>query len=78
MLRTLVKTTTLTVLDQPYTVSYFKSVAGRGIYRYSAEIVLSEHDFDTVILDDDSIEGVEARVATLVPSLIHIRNLGRP
>ncbi len=66
--RKLVKTEQFTVDDQVYPVHYYVEHTLRGIRRYSSEIFLSEAD--RVILDDDSMECLESKVARLVPASI--------
>jgi len=48
----------------------------RGARRYSAEILLAPGD--RIILDDDSVQNLEARTACLVPATLDSRMLSRP
>ena len=73
MFRTLVKTAALSVADQTVTVRYFSLRTMRGARRYSAEILLAAGD--RVILDDDSLANVEARVNVLIPATLYSRAL---
>ena len=75
MFRTLVKTESLEVEDQTYSVRYFELRTPRGQRRYSAEIVLGPDD--RVILDDDSVTTLEARANRLVPATLYSRMLTR-
>jgi hypothetical protein len=75
MFRTLVKTEAVEVDDQTYAVRYFELRTGRGLRRYSAEILLAPGD--RIILDDDSISNLEARAARLVPATLYSRVLAR-
>ena len=73
MFRTLVRTDSLAVGDQTYTVRYFEVRTMRGARRYSVEILLGPTD--RIILDDDSISNLEAKTARLVPATIYSRVL---
>jgi len=75
MFRVLVKTAQVAVDDQVYPVRYFELRTGRGLRRYSAEILLAPHD--RIILDDDSVPNLEARALRLVPATIYSRALAR-
>ena len=73
MFRTLLKTEALTVEDRTFPIRYFEIRTLRGARRYSAEILLSPGD--RIILDDDSMTNLEARVARLVPATLYSRLL---
>jgi len=73
MFRTLVKTDALAVKDTTVTVRYFELRTLRGARRYSAEILLAPGD--RIILDDDSVQNLEARTACLVPATLDSRML---
>jgi hypothetical protein len=75
MFRVLVKTEQVAVDDQVYPVRYFELRTGRGLRRYSAEILLAPDD--RIILDDDSVPNLEARALRLVPATIYSRALAR-
>jgi hypothetical protein len=75
MFRILVKTEQVAVDDQTYPVRYFELRTGRGLRRYSAEILLAPGD--RIILDDDSVPNLEARALRLVPATIYSRMLAR-
>ena len=75
MFRTLVKTEAVAVDDQSFPVRYFEVRTGRGLRRYSAEILLSPGD--RIILDDDSVTNLETRAAGLVPATLYSRMLAR-
>jgi hypothetical protein len=47
----------------------------RGARRYSAEILLAPGD--RIILDDDSVNNLEARATRLVPATLYSRLLAR-
>jgi hypothetical protein len=73
MFRTLIKTETLAVDDQTFSVRYFELRTLRGSRRYSAEVCLSPAD--RIILDDDSLTNLEAKTARLVPATLYSRLL---
>ena len=75
MFRTLVKTANVAVDTGVYPVRYFELRTHRGIRRYSAEITLGPSDH--IILDDDSVNNLEARATRLVPATLHSRMLTR-
>jgi hypothetical protein len=75
MLRTLVKTGSVAVDQQLYTVHYFERRTLRGVRRYSAEIVLGPGD--CIILDDDSVNNLELRAARVAPATVYSRMLSR-
>lgn len=75
MFRVLVKTEQVAVDDHTYPVRYFEQRTGRGLRRYSAEILLAPDD--RIILDDDSVPNLEARALRLVPATIYSRALAR-
>jgi hypothetical protein len=71
----LVKTDAVAVADRTYQVRYFELRTGRGVRRYSAEILLGPQD--RVILDDDSVKNLETRAVRLVPATLYSRMLAR-
>jgi len=73
MFQTLAKTSALVVGGLTFPVRYFEVRTLRGARRFSAEIVLRPGD--PVILDDDSIASLEARLARLVPATLYSRML---
>jgi hypothetical protein len=74
MFKTLVKTDAIAGLDdQTFSVRYFEVRTIRGARRYSAEIVIGPGD--RIILDDDSVQNLEARANRLVPATIYSRAL---
>lgn len=75
MFRMLVKTDAVAVADRTYQVRYFELRTGRGVRRYSAEILLGPRD--RVILDDDSVKNLETRAVRLVPATLYSRMLAR-
>ena len=75
MFRTLVKTAALAIDDTSVPVRYFELRTLRGARRYSAEILLGPDD--RIILDEDSMTALEARVTHLVPATLYSRLLAR-
>ena len=75
MIRTLVKTDAIDIESHRVAVRYFELRTMRGARRYSAEIMLGPDD--RIILDDDSMTTLEARVARLVPATLYSRLLSR-
>jgi hypothetical protein len=75
MIRTLVKTASVSVDDRAYAVRYFELRTPRGNRRYSAEIVLGPGD--RIILDDDSVVNLETRASRVVPATLYSRMLAR-
>ena len=73
MFRMLVKTANVAVDTGVYPVRYFELRTGRGLRRYSAEITLGPSDH--IILDDDSVNNLEARATRLVPATLYSRML---
>jgi hypothetical protein len=77
MFRKLVKTTEIDIEGQRYVTHFFEQRTARGTCRYSCEVLLGAAD--RIILDDDSMIGLEARMARLVPATVYSRLLaGRP
>lgn len=73
MIRTLIKADTVEVGGRRVRVRYFEHRTGRGLQRYTAEILLGAHD--RVILDDDSIVTLETRARRVVPATWYSRLL---
>jgi hypothetical protein len=73
MFRKLVQTDGVDVEGRTYVVHYFEHRTARGTRRFSGEVVLDADD--RIILDDDSLPGLEARVARLAPATIYSRAL---
>jgi hypothetical protein len=69
----LVKTDELQIDGQTYSVTYFENKTERGRLRYSSDLVLGPDD--RIILDDNSLTGLESKVARLVPATIYSRLL---
>ena len=75
MLRTIVKTESIAVESRTLMVRYFELRTLRGARRYSAEIMLAPGD--RIILDDDSMNNLEARATRVVPATLYSRMLAR-
>jgi type IV secretory pathway protease TraF len=75
MMRTLVKTSAVAVDGRTLRVTYFEQRTGRGLRRFSAEILLAPGD--RIILDDDSMMNLEARTARLAPATLYSRILAK-
>jgi hypothetical protein len=73
MFRKLVKTAEIEIDDRTYRVVFFELKTVRGIRRFSSEVTLGPND--RIIIDDDSLAGLEARVARLVPATLYSRQL---
>lgn len=73
MFRKLVKTAALEIDGQRYEVLYYEQETLRGVRRFNCEVQLGAGD--RIILDDDSMTGLESRVARLVPATVYSRML---
>ena len=73
MFRKLLETVQINVDGRAYQTHYFEHRTARGVRRYSCEVVLTAAD--RIILDDDSLTSLEAKLARLVPATIYSRAL---
>jgi hypothetical protein len=73
MFRKLLQTGQVEVDGRLYVVHYFESKTARGSRRYSGEVILDAGD--RIIVDDDSLTSLEAKVARLAPATIYSRAL---
>jgi hypothetical protein len=73
MFRKLIETMNLDIDGHAYVVHYFEHKTARGARRYSCEVVLDAGD--RIILDDDSMESLEAKVERLAPATVYSRAL---
>ena len=73
MFRKLLETSELEVDGQTFVVHYFELRTLRGARRYSCEVVVNAAD--RIILDDDSLTSLQARIARLAPATIYSRAL---
>ena len=69
----LVKTASIEVNGQSYSLRYFEQRTGRGGRRYSCEVVLGGSD--RIIIDDDSMSSLESRVERVAPATVYSRLL---
>lgn len=73
MLRKLVKTARIEVDGRFCDVRYFEQRTASGARRYSSEMLLDATD--RIIIDDDSMSGLESRIDRLVPAVLWSRML---
>ena len=73
MFRKLLQTAQLDVDGQIYLAHYFELRTARGARRFSCEVVLDAGD--RIILDDDSLTSLQAKLARLAPATIYSRAL---
>jgi hypothetical protein len=73
MFRKLIETTDIDVDGHVYVAHYFEQKTARGMRRYSCEVVLDAGD--RIILDDDSMTSLTAKVARLAPATVYSRVL---
>ncbi len=73
MFRKLVKATEIVIDGRSYGLRFFEQTTARGSWRYSCEVLLGAADH--IILDDDSLSGLELKVARLVPATVYSRLL---
>ena len=73
MFRKLLETGTIDVDGHAFAVHYFELRTARGARRYSGEVVLDAGD--RIIIDDDSLASVQAKIARLAPATIYSRAL---
>jgi len=73
MFRMLLHTGQIEVDGRVFAVHFFELKTARGGRRFSCEIVLDAQD--RIILDDDSMTSLQARMARLAPATIYSRAL---
>jgi hypothetical protein len=73
MFRKLIESTEIDVEGHRYVAHYFEQKTARGARRYSCEVVLDAGD--RIIIDDDSMTSLEAKVARLAPATVYSRVL---
>ncbi|PYR94780.1 MAG: hypothetical protein DMF84_03880 [Acidobacteria bacterium] len=73
MFRKLIESSEIDVDGHVYVAHYFEQKTARGTRRYSCEVVLDAGD--RIILDDDSMMSLEAKVARLAPATVYSRAL---
>ena len=73
MIRKSLKATEFEILGHRCLVEYFEQLTVRGGQRFSCEIRLGATD--RIILDDDSMVGLESKVERLGPATVYSRLL---
>jgi len=73
MFRKLLETGEIEVDGHAFVVHYFELRTARGARRYSGEVVVDAGD--RIILDDDSLMSLQAKIARLAPATIYSRAL---
>jgi hypothetical protein len=73
MFRKLLHTGQIDVEGRAYVAHYFELKTARGGRRFSCEVVLDAGD--RIILDDDSMTSLQAKIARLAPATIYSRVL---
>ena len=73
MFRKLIESIDLEVEGRRYQTHYFEHKTARGTRRFSCEILLDAGD--RIILDDDTMTSLQARVTRLAPATIYSRVL---
>ena len=73
MNRKLVAAVDIEIDGRQYPLRYYVQETSRGTPRYSCEVILG--DSDRVILDDDSMPGLESKVMRLTPATVYSRLL---
>ena len=73
MMQKLIKQTKLNVDERTFSVCYYETHKLNGASRYSAEVVF--HPRDHMILDADSVTGLESKLASLVRASFYGRML---
>lgn len=69
----LVKTAQIEINGRSYMLRYFEQRTVRGAKRYSCEVLLG--GADRIIIDDDTLNGLESRVERLAPATVYSRVL---
>ena len=73
MFQTLIKKARLDIAERTFNVRYYRLRTLNGTSRYSAEVEF--HAEDRMILDADSVNGLETKLVNLVPASIYSRKL---
>jgi hypothetical protein len=73
MFRKLLQTGEIDVDGRTYAVHYYEQKTARGARRVSCEVIVDAED--RIILDDDSLTSLQARIARLAPATIYSRAL---
>ena len=73
MFRKFLHTGQIEVEGRGYVTHYFEQKTARGSRRFSCEVVLDAGD--RIILDDDSLTSLQAKIARLAPATVFSRAL---
>lgn len=73
MFRKLLHTGQIDVDGRVFVAHYFEQKTARGSRRFSCEVILDAGD--RIILDDDSVTSLQAKIARLAPATIYSRAL---
>jgi hypothetical protein len=73
MFRKFLQSGQIDVDGELYVAHYFEQKTARGLRRFSCEVVLDAGD--RIIIDDDSITSLQAKIARLAPATIYSRLL---
>ena len=73
MFRKFLHTGQIEVEERAYVTHYFEQKTARGSRRFSCEVVLDAGD--RIILDDDSLTSLQAKIARLAPATVFSRAL---
>ena len=73
MFRKLLHTGQMDVDGRAFAAHYFEQKTARGTRRFSCEVLIDA--VDRIILDDDSITSLQAKIARLAPATIYSRAL---
>ncbi|HEX6972912.1 MAG TPA: hypothetical protein VF147_00840 [Vicinamibacterales bacterium] len=73
MFRKLVKTSKIEIDGRHYELEFFEHETMRGGRRFSCEVVFGPAD--RIIIDGDSMSGLESRVERLAPATVYSRLL---
>ena len=73
MFRKLIKTAHIDIAERKYPIRYYEARTLRGTRRYCSEIILGPGD--RVILDGDSVNSLESKIANLVAASVYSRML---
>jgi hypothetical protein len=75
MFRKLIESKYLEVEGKRFQTHYFELRTARGARRFSCEVLIAAGD--RIIIDDDSMMSLQAKVARLAPATIYSRALAR-
>jgi hypothetical protein len=73
MFKKLLQSGQIDVEGRTFVAHYFEQKTARGTRRFSCEVLLDAGD--RIILDDDSVPSLQAKIARLAPATIYSRAL---